>query len=368
MPAVSVLLKPVSAACNMGCRYCFYRDEASHGSAVRPGLMPPEVLGRTIASALAYARGSCSFLFQGGEPTLAGLGFYRRALELEEKYAPPGVTVQNAIQTNGLLLDEAWAAFLAESRFLIGLSLDGPAELHDRNRPDAAGRGTCDRVLRAAALLDRYGADYSILCVVTGQAARRGESVYRFFRERGFSRLQFIPCLEPLDGTAAGEWRLSPEDYGGFLIRTFDLWYKELLAGEYVSVRHLDNWLGILLGLPPECCGMTGRCSVQFTVESGGDVYPCDFYVLDEWRLGRVGEASFAAMGSGERERRFLAASHRVPGACRACRYYPLCRNGCRRDREGDITRLCPAYREFFTRREEQLLHAARLLAPRVRR
>ncbi len=191
------------------------------------------------------------------------------------------------------------------------------------------------------------------------------------------SFLQFIPCLEPLEkmgdkGTRASGGSLTPETYGDFLTEIFDLWFQDLQNGRYVSVRHLDNWMAILLGGQPASCGMVGRCSIQFVVEGDGGVYPCDFYVLDEWRLGTVGEQSFESMGTGERAKQFLEQSFQVPERCKQCRYYVLCRNGCRRDREEGAegvshNRYCGAYKKFFAAREKELEQAAGLLV-RMRR
>lgn len=369
MPPINILIKPASSACNMACRYCFYRDVAEHRAQAFEGMLSLEDMERVIRAGMEYAEHICSFAFQGGEPTLAGLDFYRRVVELQSKYARPGVEIRNAIQTNGLLIDEAWAKFFAEHHFLVGLSLDGPADLHNLNRVDAADDGTFNRVLRAAQLMEKHGVEFNILCVVTGRNARAVEKIYRFYRRQGFRWLQFIPCLEPMEQQRGEEkYHLSAEGYGDFLIRLFDLWYDDLRHGEYVSIRHLDNWLSILLGDRPEACNMAGQCSVQFVVEGDGGVYPCDFYVLDEWRMGTVGETSFAEMQQGEVARRFVEASLRVPEQCRACRWYGLCRNGCRRDRlvlpDGaiDQTCYCAAYRKFFTQREGKLMDAVRLI------
>lgn len=369
MPPINILIKPASSACNMACAYCFYRDVAENREQAFEGMLSLAQMERVIAAGMEYAEHICSFAFQGGEPTLAGLDFYRGVVELQKKYARPGVEIRNAIQTNGYLIDEEWAAFLAENRFLVGLSLDGPAELHNLNRLDTAGEGTFNRVLRAARLLEKHGAEFNILCVVTGRNARSVEKIYRFYRRQGFRWLQFIPCLEPL-GQQRGEenYHLSAAGYGDFLIRLFDLWYEDLRRGEYISIRHLDNWLSILLGDRPEACNMAGQCSVQFVIEGDGGVYPCDFYVLDEWRMGTVGETSFAEMQQGETARRFIQASLRVPDQCRACRWYGLCRNGCRRDRAelpdgaAGLNCYCEAYQKFFSSRERQLADAVRLI------
>lgn len=369
MPPINIMIKPASSACNMACSYCFYRDVAAHREQAFEGMISLEDMEQVVRAGMEYAEHICSFAFQGGEPTLMGLDFYRRVVELQKKYVRSGVTIHNAIQTNGYLIDEEWAAFFAEHHFLVGLSLDGPAELHNLNRLDAAGEGTFNRVLRAARIMEKHHVDFNILCVVTGRNARSVEKIYRFYRKQGFRWLQFIPCLEPLDQARGEEkYHLSAEGYGDFLIRLFDLWYDNLRRGEYISIRHLDNWMSILLSERPEACNMSGQCSVQFVVEGDGGVYPCDFYVLDEWRMGTVGETSFADMQRGAVAERFVKASVQVPEQCRACRWYGLCRNGCRRDRaalpdgSGGINCYCAAYQRFFSQRGQQLVEAARLV------
>lgn len=369
MPAVNVLIKPASSACNMRCSYCFYRDVSDHREHAFEGMLSLADMEKVIIAAMECAEGVCSFAFQGGEPTLAGLEFFRRTVALEEKHRRVGVEVRNAIQTNGFCVDEEWARFFSENHFLVGLSLDGPAELHNRNRRDAEDKGTFNRVMRAARLFDKFHVEYNILCVVTGKNARSIQSIYRFYRKQGFKWLQFIPCLEPMDQERGAEaYHLSRDAYGEFLIRLFDLWFQDLKRGDYISIRHLDNWLGILLGEEPEACSMQGRCSVQFVVEGDGGVYPCDFYVLDEWRLGTVGRQSFAEMARGGTARCFIESSCQVPEACRQCPAYPLCRNGCRRDRlpgpqgAAGHNYYCAAYRRFFAERGAELYQAAQMI------
>lgn len=369
MPPVNVLVKPASSACNMRCTYCFYRDVSCNREEEFQGMLSPQTMEAVVSGAMEYAEGSCSFLFQGGEPTLAGLDFYRHVVSLAERYAKPGVAVSYAIQTNGYHLDEEWCAFFKEHSFLVGVSLDGPADLHNLNRQDSGGKNTYNQVMRSIVLLRRFGVEYSILCVLTGRGARSIRRVYRFFRKQGFDHLQFIPCLEPL-GQERGKapYHLSVEEYGDFLVDLFDLWLEDLQRGEYVSIRHLDNWLRILLGGEPESCGMRGQCAIQFVVEGDGGVYPCDFYVLDQLRLGTVGVDSFAQMAQSPAARHFLQCSQPVPETCRQCRWYALCRNGCRRDRlplpSGALGQsyFCPALRRFFTLREDQLRRAAAYL------
>lgn len=369
MPPVNILIKPASSACEMDCTYCFYRDVAQNRETAFEGMLSLEAMERLVRFAMEYAEGSCTFAFQGGEPTLAGLDFYRETAALQRRYAKPGVEIRNTIQTNGYRIDERWARFFAEERYLVGLSLDGPAELHNLNRKDRQGKGTFNKVLQAAKLFDRFQVEYNILCVVTGKNARSIGQIYNFYKKQGFRWLQFIPCLEPLGGEWDAEpYHLSCKAYGEFLIRLFDLWYRDLERGEYVSIRQFDNWLAILMGGRPESCDMAGHCSVQFVVEGDGGVYPCDFYVLDQWRLGTVGRDTFKQMLESEAARRFVEASLGVPEECGSCPAYFLCRNGCRRTRlvQPDGTagpsRYCEAYRRFFQERGGALMRAAEVV------
>ncbi len=369
MPPVNILIKPASSACNMACAYCFYRDVASNRGTAFEGMLSLETMATVIRSAFEYADHLCSFTFQGGEPTLRGLDFFREVVKLQKACNTRGLRVVNSIQTNGLAIDEEWAAFLAENQFLVGLSLDGPSDLHNLNRIDTAGKGTFSRVLHAAQLFDRYHVEYNVLCVVTGRNARSIEKIYRFYKRQGFRYLQFIPCLEPLGQERGQEaYHLSTAEYGQFLIRLFDLWLDDFRKGEYISIRHLDNWLFMLLGQPPEACNMAGQCSIQFVVEGDGGVYPCDFYVLDEWRMGTIGQTPLADMASGPVAQRFIAQSLPRPDACQSCPYVSLCRNGCRRDRAvlpdgtSGLNQYCEAYQTFFSQRGRQLGEALALV------
>ena len=369
MPPVHVLIKPASSACNMACSYCFYRDVSDHREHSFEGMLSLENIEKVIAAAMEFAEGSCTFGFQGGEPTLRGLDFYRQVIKIQQRLCKPGVQIFNTIQTNGLCINEEWAQFLSENHFLVGLSLDGPPKLHDRNRIDRQGVCTAERVLSAARLFEQYKVEYNILCVVTGKNAREIGDIYRFYKKNHFEYLQFIPCLEPMDQIRGKEsYHLSVDDYGEFLIRIFDLWFEDLKHGHYTSIRHIDNWIGILLGQRPEACSMNGRCSIQFVVEGDGSVYPCDFYVTDEWKLGNVNTHSFAQMLRSPKAQSFIAASCALPEECRVCPILNLCRNGCRRDRlmtdQGILgkTFFCKAHLRFFTARRQQILQARSII------
>ena len=347
-----LLIKPASGACNLRCRYCFYQDEMAHReTAVRP-LMTEEtltvLLTRTAEHLAKTNDHTLSIGFQGGEPTLAGLPFYRFAVAQTKALIPRGVRVSFSIQTNGTLLDDDFCAFLAENRFLVGLSLDGTREIHDRLRVDGAENGTHSAVLRALKLLRKHRCDFNVLTVVTAELARHPTQVYHYYKKLSLSHQQYIPCIPPFDGADAPH-ALDPEDYGKFLCTLFDLWYKDLTHGEAVSHREFENYVGILTGRYPEECGMIGRCALQYVIESDGSVYPCDFYALDDHLLGNVRTSSFAEMDEAREKLQFIERSIPLPDECMHCPYGILCRGGCYRHRNADGKhRLCTAYRIFF--------------------
>ncbi len=355
MPPVNLLIKPSSGNCNMRCRYCFYHDIQENRDVFSFGFMSEETLEQVIRRGLEYADGSCSFGFQGGEPTLSGLPFFQKVVELEQKYNTKGIPVYNAIQTNGMLIDEDWARFLGENHFLVGLSLDGHKDINDLNRLDAHRKGTYGRILKAAQLLSAHHVDFNILTVVTGYTASNITKIYNFFRRSNLLYQQYIPCLDPL-GEERGQhdWSLTPEKYGKFLKTLFDLWYQDIKAGRFIYIRYFENLVGMVMGYPPESCGLSGRCVIQNVVEADGSVYPCDFYALDQMRLGNVHENSLEEMARSRAALEFLAAPGHVDEKCRSCRWYGICRGGCRRDREPVIdgkpalNYFCPAYEEFF--------------------
>ena len=354
MPPLSILLKPASSGCNLRCAYCFYADEAKVRTVPNYGRMPEAVSHALIEKAAKAAECSITFLFQGGEPTLAGLDFFRGFVSHVKKTVPPKLAVHYAIQTNGILLDQEWCQFFKENHFLAGLSLDGSRECHDRFRLDGTGKGTYDRVRQAARQLERAGVEYNVLTVVTGYLARHIQSAFSSLCRQGFRFQQYIPCLDPLEETRGGqEYSLSPARYEAFLKTLFDLWYRELEQGRYWSIRYFDNLLWMLEGHAPEQCSMRGCCGLQYLVEADGSVYPCDFYGLDEYRLGNIRDDAWEDLDRARESLGFVEASRRVPEKCGQCQWYPLCRNGCRRDRVlegGELGRsyYCEAYAGFF--------------------
>ena len=238
MPPVSVLIKPASSLCNLSCEYCFYHAIAENREVASYGIMKEETLEEIVRKVLEFADGTATFSFQGGEPTLAGLDFFRRLIELEERYNRKEVRIQNCIQTNGTLLDGEWCRFLHDHRFLVGLSMDGPAAIHDRYRCHPNGEGTYETVQKAADLLTEHEVDFNILVVVNGANAKKPQRLYDFFRNKGYRYIQFIPCIDA-EGVRRGSmpFSLTAEKFAAFLKGFFDKWYAEISRDEEVSVR-----------------------------------------------------------------------------------------------------------------------------------
>lgn len=355
MPPISVLMKPSSGMCNMHCDYCFYCDETEKRKQGSYGFMSEETLKNIICGTLPRAEGGISYAFQGGEPTLRGLDFFRKVIEYERIYNKHGIRIQNALQTNGTLLNEEWCDFLAENHFLVGISIDGIAETHDKYRHF---RGKDDpafeQVLKAADLMDRAGVEYNVLTVVNSATAANIARIYRSYQENGWHWQQYIACLDPL-GEEKGKrpWALTPEIYGKFLIDLFDLWYADLPENRQPYIRQFENWVGILMGYPPEACDQRGICGIQYVCEADGSVYPCDFYMLDEYRLGNFNTDSIYTIDSKRLETGFLQESFKLSDECKACDYFAICRGGCFRNRDktqnGQYrSYFCPAYKMFF--------------------
>ena len=354
MQEIHLMLKPASGLCNMRCKYCFYADETKKRAIANYGLMSFDTLHSVLEKVLSEATRSCTIAFQGGEPTLAGLPFFRQAISICKGKNVNHCSISFAIQTNGLLIDDEWCEFFAENHFLVGISLDGPKELHDANRPDTVGKGTYSRVMHALQLLKSQGVDTNILTVVTADTAKNYRKSYNFFVRSGFDYQQYIPCLDPLNEPRGQQpWSLTPERFEQYLKTAFDCWYQDTMRGRKRYHRYFDNLLLMLNGQPPEACGMLGTCGMQYVVEADGSVYPCDFYMLDQYKLGNLNTDTLAQIDARRKEIGFIEQSCAVDEKCKICRWYQLCRGGCRRDRDyyqDGIGRnyYCTAYEHFF--------------------
>lgn len=304
-----------------------------------------------------------AFAWQGGEPTLMGLDFYEKAVELQRQYGQDRI-ISNSLQTNGTLLDDAWGAFLAKHKFLVGISIDGPKEVHDDQRCDRRGLGSLDRVLNGLRVLERHGVEYNVLTVVSALNAKYPEVVYRFLRKTGAKHLQFIPLVERAVGdrddleAVPEEHQLtrssvSAEAYGDFLCRVFDEWLKRDVGK--IFVRDFEDMLSLWLGNPATVCVRTPECGRAVAIEHNGDVYSCDHYVYRDHRLGNIWSEGFADMVDGEQQRKFGTAKRAaLPQKCRECPWLFACQGGCPKHRTGrtetgerGLNHLCAGWKRF---------------------
>ena len=373
MKSLQLLIKPASSLCDLKCKYCFYHDLATH-QALSPKIMSVETLELTIKRASEYFTNApkdepsyLSILFQGGEPTLAGLDYFKQAIAFQKQYFAhlPQVQISNAIQTNGCKLDDELVSFLVTNDFFFGISLDGPKALHDAMRIHRNGSGSYDEVRAGITKLQKFGAQFNVLCVLTDLNALNIKSVYEHFKELGFYNHQYIACLDPFDQLAKEPpLFLSEQAYSQFLINIFDLWYQDLMErGTYISIRHIENYLALLLKMSINSCNMTGVCQIQNVVESSGKIYPCDFYAHDDYELGNLTDHDFEYLQTNSKARTFIEQSHQLPNECQHCPYLSLCRNGCYRERLNGKNIHCAAFKAFFAARLDKLKQAAAHLA-----
>lgn len=378
-----VMAKPIGPACNLDCKYCYYLSKATLADGSRSGRMTDETLETFIRRYIEAVTGKeVVFSWQGGEPTLLGIEFFRRVVALQKQYAKPNQTVHNDLQTNGTLLDAGWCRFLKENRFLVGLSIDGPREIHDRLRPDKKGQPSFDKVITAARLLQQHGVPFNTLTCVHRHNARKPLDVYRFLRrELGSTNMQFIPIVEyrdfasvapqtwnraalPRQGDPAAqpghpdsvvtEWSVAPEDWGYFLCKVFDEWANKDLGK--VFVNHFETLVAQHLGMPSQMCVYSETCGKGLALEHDGSVYACDHYVYPEYRIGRIGDGKLADVAFSRTQVQFAyAKSETLPRQCRACDYLADCWGECPKNRilrtaEGDpeLNYLCAGLKAFY--------------------
>jgi len=344
-------MKPASYDCNLFCDYCFYRATVASYPDTGAHRLSMDTLTELVRKAQTVDTQAVSYVWQGGEPMLMGLDFYRRAVELQNVHKKPGQTVLNTVQTNGILIDEYWARFFAEHGILVGISIDGPKELHDRHRFTRSGASVFDRVLEACDIMNAHRVEYNVLTVVTSDTADHPEEIYTFLKERGFVYQQYIDCIEAADGLIA-PFSVDPGTYGGFLCRLFDVWFMD--GYPYVSIRLFDNLLQYYVRQVPECCLHKDNCGAYFVVEYNGDIYPCDFFVREEWLLGNIREMTVNDLIGHQRRLRFAGLRCLPCDTCEQCSWLGFCQKGCIRYRafpDGDyrsLNYLCESYRTFF--------------------
>ena len=347
----------------MKCRHCFYVDVANNREVASYGLMSDETLEALVRRALIFADETCSFAFQGGDPTLIGLEFYQKLLNLQARYNTRNIVISNAIQTNAYAMTETMAQFFSDNHFLVGVSLDGTRETHNALRIDIRNEGSYDAVVAGIEKLKAANVNFNILCVVSQVVARQPVEVFNALAPYGF--IQFVACID--DFSNKKKWySLESDVYDEFLIKTFDLYYDSYRKGHFVSIRMFDNYIRALLRQPSDLCSVAQDCGSYFVVESDGSVYPCDFYVLDQWKMGNITRNSFYFLNKSEAATSFRILQ--VPSKCKRCKWFFVCRGGCKRDQftkdSGEVkNKWCKSYQKFFEHSYEKLKRMAEQIA-----
>lgn len=350
---LSIMVKPASSACNLRCEYCFYTAVAKKREVFDKGMLSLETSEKMISSAFECSKDFVGFVFQGGEPLIRGIDFYREFVSLVKKYNTSGAEASFAVQTNGTLLNDEWCEFFRENNFLVGVSLDGNEEQNKyRVYPD--GSASFSDIMGGIELLKKHNVQFNVLSVLTKNLANTFRDSYKFFKSMGLSYLQYIPCLRDFDSDD-DVYVMNNEDYLNYLNSAFRMYYNARLRGTPFSIRQFDNYVLLAHGSCPEQCGMKGGCSEQFVVEGDGSVYPCDFYCNDEQCLGNINDTSFAEMRKSKKALDFISSSFEKRDECSECKYYYLCRGGgCKRNNASFD--YCETYKKFFSQNEGKIL------------
>ena len=362
--AFNIMIKPAGSLCNLRCRYCYYLDKADIYGGKEPR-MTYEMLETFIREYIAANDvPEVVFNWHGGEPLLMGLDFYRKALELQRKYAA-GKKINNTLQTNGTLVTSEWARFFRENEFLIGVSLDGPKDVHDRYRTGKGGGSTFDRVVKGMSELYKAGVQYNVMATVNRQCEGRGLEIYQFLKSVGTRFIQFMPVLEhvkdgrivspDVEGTRIAPWSVSAEGFGRFLCDIFDYWVRHDVGR--VFVNQFDSTLALWCGVQPGICTFAETCGGNTVIEHNGDLYPCDHFVYEKYRLGNVLETDLRTLMASEKQIRFgIDKRNGLPKKCVTCRWYFACHGECPKHRfnrtdsgEPGLNALCDGYNMFFS-------------------
>ena len=361
--AFNLMIKPAGSLCNLGCSYCYYLDKAEIYKGKEP-VMSMEMLENVVRKYIeACEVPNVTFNWHGGEPLVLGKDFFRKAMEFERKYAD-GKVIHNTIQTNGILLDKEWTDIFRDGNFLVGISIDGPAEIHDRYRKDRKGEPTLEKVLRGISILQRAGVEFNTMTTINNASEGKGVQVYEFLKSIGSHYMQFMPVVEHIKdgkivppgtvGAAVAPWSISDIGFGKFMCDIFDTWIRGDVGNYFVG--HFDAALAGWCGAQPGTCAYAETCGGNAVVEHNGDVYMCDHFVYPEFRLGNIRENSLKEMLNSMEMIRFgLNKRNSLPSKCLKCQWVRICNGECPKHRftaadgrlEG-LNALCRGYEMFF--------------------
>ncbi len=377
-PLESVLVKPAGPDCNMACKYCFYLEKSRLFPETRVHRMSEKTLKLMVKQIMRQGTDNISFGWQGGEPTLMGRRFFELAFNYQHIFGRPGQRVGNGFQTNGILIDKDWAMMFKEYNFLVGLSLDGPKEIHDRYRVLKSGRPSWEMVVRARDIMLERGVAVNALSVVSDYSVKFPREIYEFHKKNGLTYMQFIPLLEkdPTSPDGIASFSVKPKDYGRFLCDIFDLWISDFKGGmPTTSVRWFDSLLFTYLGLEAPECTLQKECGRYVVIEHNGDVYSCDFFVENRWKLGNIGEGKIIDMLNSPLQDRFGKIKATLPEKCLKCPWIIHCYGDCPKHRintpgrgisiDRPISYFCESYRMFFAHADKKFKELAHNVAQR---
>lgn len=332
MKYFSTLIKPASSLCNMRCKYCFYHDVAQQRDCFSYGIMSDDVMKSIIARVFDYFQEETmiTFAFQGGEPTIAGIQYFKRFVAYVNEKKKDVHHINYSIQTNGLLLNHEWYDFLYENNFLVGVSLDGFQENHDDLRLDVNNQKTHDIIMNHIKEMKNRNIQFNILTVLTSQLSKQAKQLFDFYLQHDLNNIQIIPCL-PEFGNKENIYACSPKMYFHFYDELFKEWFKYLQEGRYISINYFESLILLFKGIPPTQCGFLGYCNMQFVIESDGSVYPCDFYCLDEYKVGNILENSILELAKSNVVKTFIKEKKTLSKLCTSCRYFKMCYGNCKR-------------------------------------
>ncbi len=364
MRPFTLLIKPSGSDCNLDCRYCFYKDRAPDLGRGRQR-MSYDVLEKLISDYMKLKFPFYGFAWQGGEPTLTGLDFYKKTVELQQKYGTPDRQVNNSLQTNAILLDDRWCKFLQGKKILVGISIDGPKELHDYYRLDSGGHGTFDKVMRAIELCWEHNVEFNTLTLINNITAEHPDEIFDFLIDLGIRYMQFITCVEidPRNGRIT-DFSVSPKQYGKFLCRIFDRWMK--FGPQNLSIRNFDSLLSYCISGRHTICTFDRQCDHYIVIEHTGDVFPCDFFVDPKWRLGNIMETPMEKLAADAAKMDLMQNKRKLCSKCFACRHLAVCWGGCLKDRIpldpknfNCESYFCESYTMFFDYSRPQFIKLA---------
>jgi len=370
-PLQSVIIKPIGSFCNLQCEYCFYLDKHR----LYEGLPSTHRMSDAVLEKLIQDMFDCSdapvFTWQGGEPTVMGLDFFKKVVAIQKKLCPRGKSYSNALQTHGMLLNEAWADFLKCENFFVGISLDGPESVNDRYRKDRQGKGTFQRVFKNAKMLLEKDVPVNILVTVNDYSVKYPEEIYNFFVENGFIFMQFSPVVEhdPQNPEVAAAYSVNAQDYGRFLHKIFELWIKDFdwkRLKQKTSIRFFDSLLHIYIGMTPDICVLHKKCNDYLVIEHNGDLFSCDFLVSKDTYLGNLHETSLKQAFQSDSHTKFGERKAAYGMECQQCQWLHVCYGGCIKDRLHDPrdkghNHFCESYKFFFKRTDSRFKKLAKL-------